>query len=264
VRADAGVRLAFGRTVGATRREVAEEWGGYRARFPTTFTSHCEAVLINTGGGMTGGDRYGADIALGAGADAVVTTQAAEKVYRSDGPDTAVATTVRLDAGARLDWLPQEAILFEGARLSRSLAIEMATDARLIACESVFFGRAAMGETLDDAVWRERWRIRRGGRLIFAEDVRLDGDLKATLARRAVADGARAVATVISVAPDAADQLEPLREAMVDCPCAWGATHFDGLVLLRLLSPDAALLRAALARALLHLTGRALPRSWQT
>jgi urease accessory protein len=264
VRANAGVRLAFRTVGGLTRRAVAEEWGGYRARFPTTFRPEAEAVLINTGGGMTGGDSYRADITLDAGADAVLTTQAAEKIYRSDGPDTLVETRLTLGDGARLDWLPQEAILFEGARLKRELTIEMAADARLIACESLFFGRAAMGETLDDAHWRERWRVRRGGRLIFAEDVRLEGSFRATLRRKAVADGARAVATVLCVAPDAPERLESLRDAMAASASEWGASCLDGFVVLRLLAPDAAQLRGDLARALVFLTGRALPRSWQT
>ncbi len=94
--------------------------------------------------------------------------------------------------------------------------------------------------------------------------MRLGGSLRRTLARRAVASGARAVATVLCVAPDATDRLEPLRETLADAPSEWGVSALDGFIVLRLLSPDAARLRADLARALAFLAGRALPRSWQT
>jgi urease accessory protein len=268
VRAHGGVRVAFARVgAGSTARTVrtrSAESGGYRARFPNRPDDACEAVLINTGGGMTGGDTFAVEITAGEGADAIVTTQAAEKIYRSQGPDTVIDTALTLAPGARLDWLPQEAILFARAALKRSLAVEMAADATLHACEALYFGRAAMGEILETASLRDRWRIRRGGRLIFADDVRLDGLVNLTLARPAIAGGARATATALSIAPDAAARLDAAREAMGDCVSEFGVSALDGMLIARLLSPDAAALRADLARLMTFLTGRALPRSWQT
>jgi urease accessory protein len=268
VRAQAGVRVRFARAGARTVRTEAAEWGGFRARFPDAYTDIGEAVLVNTGGGMTGGDQFEAEIALDAGARAVVTTQAAEKIYRSQGPATIVSSRVTLGPGASLVWCPQEAILFERAHLARRLDIEMAADAALIACESVYFGRAAMGERLVSARMHDRWRVRRAGRLVFADDVRMEGDLDALLSRPAIgcANGAaaRAAATVLMVAPDAADRLEPARAAMADAPCDWGASALDGMLIARLLGPDAAALRATLASLLTHLAGHAPPRSWQT
>ncbi len=263
-RAQAGVRVRFSRAGGRTVRSHGAEWGGFRARFPDRFGAACECVLVNTGGGMAGGDSYEGDFALDAGADAVVTTQAAEKIYRSQGPATRVSSRITMAAGSSLTWCPQEAILFARGSLSRTLDVEMAADARLIACESLYFGRAAMGESLDEASLRDRWRVRRDGRLIFAEDVRLEGAVAATLARPAIGGGARAAATVLMVAPDAAQRLDAAREAMAERPCEWGMSALDGMLIARLLSPDAAALRSALAGLVTHLSGRALPRSWQT
>jgi urease accessory protein len=263
VRADGGVRLEFARVGARTMRTALAESGGFRARFPSTFVDRCEAVLINTGGGMTGGDRCASRIQLGAGAQAVVTTQAAEKIYRSDGPETRVETRLQLEAGSSLHWLPQEAILFSRARLRRTLEADMAPDAALVACESLFFGRAAFGEALEQASLKDRWRIRRGGRLIFADDVRLEGPVDLTLRRPAVAAGARAIATVVVVAPDAAGRLDAARAALGGAASEWGASALDGMLVARLLSPDAAALRADLARLMIHLAGAALPRSWQ-
>lgn len=264
VRAKGGVRLRFARAGSRTVRTEVAECGGYRARFPSTFNDTCEAVLINTGGGMTGGDRFTARIDVDSGARAIVTTQAAEKIYRSQGPETLIATQVSIAAGASLHWLPQEAILFASANLRRTMDADIAPDATLIACESLYFGRFAMGEILEQASLRDRWRIRRGGKLIFAEDVKLDGPVNLALQRKAVAAGARATATVLIVSPDAPSLIDAARQTLNHAISECGVTGFDGMLIARFLSPDAAALRADLARFMIHLTGAPLPRSWQT
>lgn len=268
VRADGGVRLRFGKAGAVTRRLELAETGGYRARFPTSFNASCEAVLINTGGGMAGGDRMTVSAVVEPGADAVITTQAAEKIYRSQGADTRVETSLSLGAGASLAWLPQECILFSGARLARDLRIDLAADSRLVACETLYFGRSAMGEAVTRGALRDRWRIRREGRLVFAEDLRLDGAIERTLARPAIAAGARAVATVLAAGPDHLSQLDGIRALLADSPdlaeVEAGAGLVSGLLVIRLLSRDASALRRALVMLLRHVTGRALPRTWST
>jgi urease accessory protein len=272
VRADGRVRVVFGAAArGAVPLTIAES-GGSRVRFPRTG----EGVLINTSGGMAGGDRMNVSIAARAGADAVLTTQAAEKVYRSDGPDTEIAVALTLESKCRLAWLPQEQILFDGARLSRTLDVTLPADASLILVESVVFGRLAMGERVETGRFRDRWRIRRDGRLVFAEDVCLDGAVAGTLARRAVANGARALATVLHIAPDAERLAQDARDVLAErlahdardvlavgsCEC--GLTAFDGMALARFLSADPQALRTDLARFVEALRGEPMPRSWQT
>lgn len=268
VRADGGVRLRFGKVGAVTRRLELAESGGYRARFPTTFDATCEAVLINTGGGTAGGDAMRVAAVIEPGADAIITTQAAEKIYRSQGSDTRVETALSVGTGASLAWLPQESILFSGARLKRNLSIDLAAESRLVACESVYFGRSAMGEVMTRGALRDRWRIRREGRLVFAEDLRLDGAIEATLARPAVAAGARAIATVIAAGPDHLSQLEDIRALFAESPdftgVEAGAGIVSGLLVIRLLSTDAGALRRALVMLLRHVTKRALPRTWST
>jgi len=267
VRASGGVRLRFGRVGARTHRLELAESGGYRARFPTTFDATSEAVLINTGGGMAGGDAMRVEAVLEAGSDAVITTQAAEKIYRSQGADTRIQTTLSIGADASLAWLPQESILFSGARLSRSLSIDLAADSRLVACESVFFGRSAMGETVLRGSLRDRWRIRRAGRLIFADDLQLDGAIADSLARPAIAAGARAAATIVATGQERLEKRDALRELMGDPAFAdveAGAGIVSDLLVIRLLSTDAQALRRALVTLLRQVTGRALPRTWST
>jgi urease accessory protein len=253
IRARGGVRIAIEPAArGAAPVRVAES-GGYRVRFPNAGGA-CEAVLINTGGGMAGGDRMGLELELAAGARATVTTQAAEKVYRSEGADAEVAVELRLVGDSRLAWLPQEQILFDGARFRRMLAVEMAAEAALTLCESVVFGRLA----------RDRWRIGRAGRLVFAEDVRLEDGIADTLSRGASGAGARALATVLHLAPDAEARREAAREALEGAACECGASAWNGMLVARFLSPDPQALRADLIRFLERFRGVPMPRSWQT
>ena len=263
LRAFGGVRVRIGCTpLGSKPLRIAES-GGYRVRFPHS-GGPCEGVLINTGGGIAAGDRFTVEATVEPGADAVLTSQAAEKVYRSDGPDA--QTTIRLDLkrGCRLDWLPQEQILFDGARLQRSLEAALAADASLMLAESVVFGRIARGEVLTTGLFRDRWRIRRNGRLVFAEDIRLDGPLHPMLTRKAAAGGGRALATVLYIAPDAEKRRDEARAALEDASSECGASAWDGVLVARFLSPDPQALRADLARFLERFRGRPMPRSWQT
>jgi urease accessory protein len=250
----------FGATPRGTAPLTIAESGGYRVRFPRTG----EGVLINTGGGMTGGDRMQIDVTVGTGASAALTTQAAEKIYRSDGPETGIAAALVLEQGSRLAWLPQEQILFDGARLARTLDVAMTPDAALTLVESVVFGRLAMGEAVEAGAFRDRWRVRRDGRLVLAEDVLLDGRIAATLKRPAIADGGRALATFLHVAPDAESRLEPARAALEGASCACGVTAFHGMLLARFLTCDPQALRADLARFIEAFRGEPMPRSWQT
>ena len=145
-----------------------------------------EAVIVNTGGGMAGGDRFAIDLSLGAGASLIAGTAAAEKIYRSTGPDAEMDVTLDVGEGARLAWLPQETILFDRARLSRRIDVDLAESASLLMAEAVVFGRAAMGEAMEQGFFADRWRVRRGGKLVFADSARLDGAIADKARRPAV------------------------------------------------------------------------------
>ena len=261
VRARGGVRVRFAASDDRTQAIERTERGGYRVRFPR-IAETCEAVLINTGGGMAGGDHMRAEIAADAGAAAVVTTQAAEKIYRSQGALTEIGIDLNLAAGSRLDWLPQEMILFCGSRWRRKLTTDVAADASLTIAESIVFGRAAMNEVVDSGFCHDRWRIRRDGKLIFAEDMRLDGNPARLLAANASGNGARALATILHVAPDAEQRLDEARDLLGAASSERGASAWNGMLLIRLLSRDAQALRADGVRFLEGFRRAPVPRSW--
>ena len=252
-----GVALRDGRT---HRADVAEA-GSLRVRFPNRSGEELEAVLVNTAGGIAGGDRFDVAITAGAGTDLLVTTTSAEKVYRTHGPDAAISVRLDVGSGASVAWLPQETILFDRVGLARTIDVTLAGDARLVLAEAVVFGRAAMGETVARGRLTDRWRVRRGGRLLFAETVRLDGAIADTLARPAAAAGGAALATVL-VAPGDEATSEAVRALAGDFHGEVGVSAWNGIAVARFLAKDGAGLRHDLMRVLTALRGTALPRLW--
>jgi urease accessory protein len=216
-----------------------------------------EAILINTGGGLAGGDQFRFEITAEEKARLTVTSQAAERVYRSLGPSAEVDVKLLAEAGATLMWLPQETILFEGAALSRRISAELGDGARLLAAESVILGREAMGEAVTHARLRDRWRIRQNGRLIHADDIAFDGVPPAT---PATLGEARAFATIVLAGPEAESLLDKTRAAI---GAAGGASAWSGKLVARLVARDGFALRKSLIPALLVLAqGSALPKVW--
>jgi len=263
VRAHGGVRASFHARGGRTFVRDLSERDGYRMRFPRA-DGGLQGVIINTGGGMAGGDRVAIELAAGAGADAAVTTPSAERVYRAlAGSATELNVTLEVESGARLAWLPQETILYDGARLQRRLNVDIAQDARLLMIEMLVLGRAAHGEAIASGAVRDQWRVRRAGRLVLAENLSLEGEIADALARPAVGDGARVLATALYVAGDAEDRLTAVRAALQAQGCRVGASAWDGMLVVRGLSREAGSLRRAMAGLLPMLAGRDAPRVWQ-
>jgi urease accessory protein len=245
----------------ATRRRHLHESGSLRVRFPSPEAQGLSAVFVNTAGGVAGGDRFDIDISAGEGSRLTVTTAAAEKVYRSHGPVAALNIALRAAANAHLAWLPQETILFDQARAERRIDIDLADSASLLLCEIVVLGRAAMGERMRHGGLIDRWRVRRGGRLVFAETVRLDGEIGAKLARPAVAKGGVAVGTALIV-PGDGSTVARIREASDRFGGEVGISAWNGFAMARFCAQDAARLRADMITVLGRAGGPALPRLW--
>jgi urease accessory protein len=260
-RAHGHVGLAVEARGGLTRRRRVHESGPLRVRCPGSPAGELEAVLVNTAGGMAGGDRFDLDIAVGKDAALMVTTVAAEKVYRTLGDETAVNVNITVDAGGALAWLPQETILFDRARLARRIDVDLADGARLLLAEALVFGRAGMGEQVAQGRLSDRWRVRCGRRLIHAESVRLDGAISERLAEAAVTRGGIAVATVLMIPGDDA-AVESVRSLGGQLRGEVGASAWNGRAVVRLCAEDGAALRHDLTRVLTMLRGGSLPRLW--
>src|SRR5262245_2113611 len=211
-RTEGAIRLGFVRADGQTAIAGLRQSGSARVRFPKPATGDApEAVLINTAGGLTGGDRIDLEVTLAPRCSATVTTAAAEKIYRSLDGEVQIRAHIEVDDGASLAWLPQPTILFDRARLDRRTDVAVAGSATLLAIETLVFGRAAMGEDVNRGACRDGWRVRRDGRLVFAETFLVDGAVSSVLDRAALLDGARATALLLWAAPEAAARLDEVR-----------------------------------------------------
>lgn len=260
-------RVGFKRRGAATVLADLHQAGCAKLRLPRIAAgAPAEGVIINTAGGLTDGDRFEVTAAWGEGAAATVTTQAAERVYRSRGGDATIANRLEVAPGAAAFWLPQETILFDGGRFSRTLDVDLAdVSASLFACESIVFGRGAMGETVRCGGIYDAWRVRLGNRLVFADGFALsdaDAALQSQLDRPAVAGGARAIATAVIVAAGAGDWVPGLRDALSRCKVVAGVSDTGAAVVVRALAIDPADLRRALQAlldAITSVTGNAGP-----
>jgi urease accessory protein len=250
------VAMTVKAAAGKSRRGKVYEDGALRVRFPNG--EALEAVVVNTAGGIAGGDKFSFDVDVSEGAALTVTTAAAEKTYRSLGEPATMDVKLSVATGGSLTWLPQETILFNEAQLRRTIEIDLAADAKILLAESVVFGRTAMDEAVMQGNLFDRWRVRRDGKLIFADTLRLDGPIAEKLSRKAIAAGGCAIATVL-VTPVEEAQIAALREQ----PFAGdaGVSAWNGFALARIVAKDGEALRHDL-KLLLGAIGGTLPRLW--
>lgn len=234
--------------------------GAMRALFPRS-TGPLEAIMINTSGGLTSGDRLDVRATAGTGSHLTLTTQAAERAYRAEGDVARVQTHLRVDDDATLQWLPQEMILFDHCGLSRDLRIDLARTGRLLMVEPVIFGRSAMGETVQAGRFKDHISIYRDDVPLYFDRVNLAGKIATQLSPAAVADGAIAMTSVLYVAPDAETHLGPLRATL---PQTAGASMLaDDVLVVRMVAADSFALRQGLVPILNRLSRNTLPKSWR-
>jgi urease accessory protein len=233
-RGNGAVEIVFARRGPTTALSRLYQRSPARVLFPHPEPSDARlAVLLTTSGGLTGGDKLSFSIAVDAGAAATIATAAAEKIYRSLGPDCTVEIALNIGEGAWLEWLPQETILFEGARLRRGITARVAETGRLLAAEMLVFGRVARGERFAHGLLHESWRIERGGKLTWIDATRLEGDIENLVERRAGFAGAQAFATAAYVGADAERHLALARALTDERACRAGATLVNGVLLAR-------------------------------
>jgi len=258
-RARGQIRVSAKLRDGKTVLDRLYQSGSAKARVPRG--EGFEVVLLNTAGGVTGGDRFETTAQTAAGTSTTLTTQTAERIYRSTGADGRIETTIEIADGARVDWLPQETILFDSGRLRRSLTVNMAEPATLLAVEPIVFGRTAMGETVRTGFISDQWRIRRNGKLVYADAFRMDGEIVMLRESDAVMGGALACASLLYSAPDAEDRIDAVRAALPeDC----GASAWNGFLAARLVAANGAELRSAVNGVVSVLRPGPMPRVWFT
>jgi len=260
-RAIGRISLAVAADEGKARRVRVHEEGSLRVRFPNADPGECEAVIVNTAGGIAGGDRFDLDVEVGSQARLSVSGAAAEKIYRTHGPDAEISVRLDVKRGATLRWLPQETILFDRARVTRHIDVEFADGASIVLAEAIVFGRSAMGEAVNEGKMFDRWRVRRDGRLLFAETLRLEGDIARQLSEKAIANGGVAIATLLVIPGD--DTVSSMVRALEGKFAGEvGVSAWNGIAVARFCARDGASLRRDLVMVLGALDLGTLPRLW--
>ena len=246
-RADGYGRLALSGSEDGTRIEDVFERSPIRIMFPRTGSRPVEeAVIINTGGGVAGGDRLECSVAALPGASIAVTSQAAEKVYRALYEPAHVVTRLKAHRSAKLAWLPQETIVFNFARLQRTTEIELFAGAELLALEWLVLGRAAHGEVVVGGNIIDSWRVTRDGRLVWADTFRISDEIFVRLHRKALLSNFNSIATLVYFGPDLDRRLEVLREILSSLECNCAVTPVAGLIVARFAGKQSCYLKLAL------------------
>jgi len=265
------VKLAFANSGGKTHLADLYQTSPLRVLFPNAAQDDIlSAALVTTSGGLVGGDRLSIEVKLDAYTNVQVIGQAAEKIYRSNGPDTIFEADLTVGENAWLEWLPQETIVFDQARLRRKTSVDVATGGTFLGAEILVFGRTAMGESFDAGLVRDAWDVRQNGKLVWQDALYLSEDIKSILNHPAGFDRARCAATSILVCGDAGDYLDFVRALLSTAPdgvnCA--ATVTNGILVTRWMALEAQDLRkcfgeywAAMRHELKGLP-QTMPRLW--
>ena len=259
-------RAAVAMVAGSRGRAVLADLyqqGSAKAILPRVDGGAAEVVFLNTSGGLTGGDRLDYALSLGAGVRATATTQTAERAYRSARGVARAEIRLRVGPAGWLDWLPQETILFDGAALERQVTVDLDEGAGCLFLESVILGRHAMGETVTGLRFRDSRMIRRGGQPVWAEPLHIDSRVLQRAGGAALLGGARALATLALVHPQAGDRLAALRAVLDEPGVDSGASALHGRLILRMLAHDGLPLRRQILRALAVLRAGPPPLVWQ-
>jgi urease accessory protein len=266
LRSQGEIDLSFKRRGEITAAARTRQAGCLRVRFPRPERPGeppC-AILINTAGGVAEDDHLDFRLEWEDGTVATATTQAAEKIYRALTRPSQISTRLTVGEGASAEWLPQETILFNGARLQRETQVLLAGEASFLGLEAWVLGRRAMGETMRSGALRDRLRIWREGRLVYADVLMLDGDIDALIRRATVANGDSAMAVLVHASASAAALLDPVRAALDSVRGRAAASTWNGLLAVRFLAADGETLRHDIALALgVVRDGKPLPRVWR-
>ncbi len=255
--------LAFADREGRTYATRIFQQGALKARFPNVGKGEPpEAVIINTAGGLTGGDKLDVRLRVDRNAGVTIASQACEKIYRAIDDPARIAVTISLDANAAMDWLPQSTILFDGARLQRETRVSMAANAKLLALESVVFGRAAMGERVDIGSLSDAWFIERAGRLLHVDRFDSGERIGEMLGKGTVLNGSTVMAMMRYVAPDAQARLDEMRALLAPVSFPAAASAWGGLMVVRMVAPDSYSLNRELMQVLGAFRRRPMPRVW--
>ena len=237
--------------------------GSSKILLPKTYTPLKEAVLINTAGGITGGDKFEIKLNL-ASSKIVATTQTAERLYNSIGSTANINIHLTIDEGSTLHWLPQETIFFDGALIDRNIRVDMAATSDVVFLETIIFGRQAMGEIVQNGEFRDNWRFYRDGTLFHSEVVCLQSDIDQLLKECAGGNGATTLSTIIVAGKKTEYKKNKVMPLVNRFRSTFGISYWEDKLILRMLNSDPYILKKEINFLLQELLEQPLPQVWQS
>ena len=236
--------------------------GSAKLMLPKTYGKMTEAVILNTAGGITGGDTL--DISVHAQDCALVaTTQTAERLYRSSTAPAQISINLVADSSAELHWLPQETIIFDRAEATRTIKLEMTEESRCLLAETIVLGRQAMGEQVKECYFKDNWRLYRQRVLFHAESLRLTGRTDEIMAAAAGGNGARLLSTILYAGRDAEQMADIIAPVIRACVSRCAASYWQDRLVIRLVSRHSASARTDINNVISALRQQPMPRVWQ-
>ena len=250
----------------------------FRPEGPTV----CHVYLLHPPGGLVGGDELTVDVEVDAGAHALVTTPAAGKIYRTTGAEVRQTQRLRVAESGTLEWLPQEAIVYDGARATLETRVELAGDARFIGIDAVCFGLPARRAPFERGRCRQAFELHRDGRPLLVERGCYDaGPADGVMSARWGLGGASVLAFLVAAPAPAAEAVDGVRALAAAATAATTTTTGGDIGAVTVVGDGDALVARYLgrdaerARTFLHeawrlvrptLLGRAAvpPRVWAT
>lgn len=235
----------------------------------------CHGVIVHPPGGIVAGDSLSIDVDVKTSASALITTPGAQKWYRSGGKSASAETRLRVAAGASLEWLPQETMVFDGAFARQTLEIQLSANARFFGWEMLCLGRTTRGERFNEGQFRQRMELVREESCapLWRESMLLDGD-DALLRSPLGMGGHPVLGTAWLVYPcdahDGVALLGEVREALGEQAAAAASSPEPGLIVVKVLgdAPETVrnLLIAVWRKMRKQIIGReaVLPRIWST
>ena len=238
--------------------------GSAKLMLPKTYSDMMEAVILNTSGGMTDGDILNIDVQAEDCA-LVMTTQTAERVYRSVGSRPAkIQINLSVVDTADLHWLPQETIVFNDSKFERTLTINLSSCSSCLVAETIVLGRQAMGEDVNDCHLIDNWRVFRDGNLFHAESLRLSEEGSKIITAPAGGNGARLLSTILYIG----DNLEPIADRVSDVikqiPSDCAVSCWNNRLIIRLMSAHSVSARKDIEKLIFAIRKQPMPRVWQT
>ncbi|PIB24247.1 hypothetical protein BFP76_03215 [Amylibacter kogurei] len=259
-RAKGRAHLGFVARAGKTTLMDLHQSGCVKAMLPRNHAPVMDGVLINTAGGVTGGDQLQYSATLGDDTTLCLTTQTAERIYQSSSGHGTIKTDFSVGANATFDWIPQETILFNQSALKRNMTVTMDASSSVMLMESIVLGRRAMGETLNSCFLSDQWRVMRSGKMAYADALRIS-DPNA-LNTPATLGGNRAFTTLVYIAPDAEARRNQMQQMLNFDDVKTGVSAWNGCLVTRFIARDAQPLRKALIATLTQFRNAPLPRVW--